>query len=294
AGAASARCSAVRTFVHAKPAEELVKARNWRGALAATEPGLAKLDPAPRRELVKWRGQIALRWSRAEVDAGRLDEGLAVVEEAASLLTADDKKHLIVALYDTRAKAVAKTGAWSDAADLYARALNLYPNDDLLKNNVGWLAQEWQKAAYAKGGTAEVAAVQARPPAKCPGVATAGTSGRDQIRRTVSDQVRSRDYAKALETLKSAGTLLAEADRTELNELIYDRWAKERVAAKDWAGAADIYARGLTEAGASSLLRHNVVYLAQEWARAAFAQGGGEGVIDVARQVIAKFPNVPE
>jgi tetratricopeptide (TPR) repeat protein len=94
--------------------------------------------------------------------------------------------------------------------------------------------------------------------------------------------------------MKGAGTLLAEPDRTELVELIYDKWAKERVAAKDWAGAADVYAKGLAEAASSSLLRHNVVYLAQEWSRAAFAQGGVEGVIDVARQVIAKFPNVPE
>lgn len=365
----------LQAFVYIKRAEELVKARDWRGALAATEPALARLDPAPRRELVKWRERIALRWSSAEIDAGRfeaaaavlaeahasrpddarlqdgvgylaqewakkastdgfarglavlaaldrqfpgldtlskartafvrrhvkglidagrLDEALATVEEAASVLSADDKKQLIVALSDIRAKALAKTAAWSDAADVYARALNLYPNDDLLKNNVRWLAQEWQKAAYARGGAAEVATVQATLAAKFPGATALGTSGRDQIRRTVGDQVRSRDYAKALETLKGAGILLAESDRTELNELIYDKWAKERMAAKDWAGAADVYAKGLAEAGSSSLLRHNVVYLAQEWARAAVGQGGVEGVLDVARQVMAMFPNVPE
>src|SRR5262249_43072692 len=92
--------------------------------------------------------------------------------------------------------------------------------------------------------------------------------------------------------MKSAGTLLTPTDLTELNELIYDNWAKERVAAKDWAGAADIYAKGLGAAGSSSLLHHNVVYLAQEWA--AFAQRGVDGVIEVARQAVTKFPNVPD
>jgi hypothetical protein len=62
--------------------------------------------------------------------------------------------------------------------------LSLHPNDDLLKNNVRWLAQEWQKAAYAKGGATEVASVQATLAAKFPGMTALGSSGRDQIRRT--------------------------------------------------------------------------------------------------------------
>ncbi|MGH8432030.1 MAG: hypothetical protein ACREUF_16665, partial [Solimonas sp.] len=195
---------------------------------------------------------------------------------------------------DTKAKTLAKAGSWNDAADLYARALTLYPADDLLKNNIAVLAQEWQKAAYAKGGATEVSAVQAILASKVPGVSTLGNSGRDQIRRTVNEQVRSRDFAKALETLKSASSLLAPADMTQLNELVYDNWAKERAAAKDWAAAADIYATGLAAAGPTDLLRNNITYLAQEWARAAFASGGIDATIQVAQQAMAKFPGVPD
>jgi len=39
-----------------------------------------------------------------------------------------------------------KAGAWDEAAGIYAHALELYPGNALLKNNVAYLAQEWQKA----------------------------------------------------------------------------------------------------------------------------------------------------
>lgn len=365
---------ALQAWVYIKPAEELVKARNWQAAFAATEAGLAKLDAAPRQEVVRWRDSLHLRWANAEIDggrfeaaasvlasalaakpddrrlrvtvgylaqewakkasgesfskglavlaaldgqfptiaelkgvrtayvwrqvqalvaAGRVDESLASIDQAGDLLKdQDEKQRLVVFVYDTRAKALMKAGAWDEAADVYARGLKQYPADSHLKNNVTWLAQEWQKAAYAKGGAAEVATVTATLAAMFPDLAALGDSGRNQIRRTISDQVRAGDFNKALETLKNASAQLAAADVTAMNELIYDNWAKQRMAAKDWPGAADVYVAGLAVAGQSALLRNNVIYLAQEWTRAAFASGGIDAVIQTARQVAAKFPGV--
>jgi tetratricopeptide (TPR) repeat protein len=362
----------MQAWVYIKPGEDLVKARSWQAALAATELGLAKLDPAPRQELVKWRDGLFLRWANAEIDAGRYeaaatalanglaarpddkrllrtvgylgqewakkadglskglavfatldrqfpgvtalnearltyiwrqvkalveagraDDALAAVEEAtAPLKSGNEKRELTVFVIDTRAKALMKAGAWEDAADLYVRGLKLFPDDAHLGNNVAWMAQEWQKAAYAKGGAPEVARVAATLAAKFPGLAALRESGTNQIRRAVNEQVKAGEFSKALETLKSAGAQLPAADVKALHELIYDNWAKQRIKARDWPGAADIYAAGLAAAGPSDLLRTNVVYLAQEWARASFAGGGVDAVIEVARQVRAKFPDV--
>ncbi|HJQ60562.1 MAG TPA: hypothetical protein VJ890_26900, partial [Vineibacter sp.] len=366
----------MQAWVYIKPGEALVKARQWQAAFAATEAGMAKLDAAPRQELAKWRDDLFLRWTNAEIGDGRFeaaaavltqglaarpddkrlrqtvgylaqewakkegangfDRGLAVfaaldrqfpgnagigearlsyiwrqvktlveagdveaslaaVDAAGAALTdAKQRRELIVFVFDTRAKALIKQGAWSEAADLYVRALKLVPDDPHLKNNVAYLAQEWQKAAYAKGGATEVAAVSAELAAKFPDLPKVGDSGSTQIRRTIGEHVRAGQFDKALETLKTAGTQLTPADTQASHELIHDNWAKQRMAAKDWPGAADVYAAGIAAAPNSNLLRNNAVYLAQEWARAEFARGGIEAVIEVARQAAAKFPGLPK
>jgi tetratricopeptide (TPR) repeat protein len=46
-------------------------------------------------------------------------------------------------------------------------------------------------------------------------------------------------------------------------------------------------------AGPSNQLQNNVVYLAQEWARAAYANGDVEAMFQTARQVVALFPGLP-
>jgi tetratricopeptide (TPR) repeat protein len=93
--------------------------------------------------------------------------------------------------------------------------------------------------------------------------------------------------------LKDASSQLATSDVKALNELIYDNWGTQKIAAKDWQGAAQIYAAGLAVTGPSEHLHNNVVYLAQEWARASFANGGIEATIQMSRQIDAVFPELP-
>jgi tetratricopeptide (TPR) repeat protein len=236
-----------------------------------------------------WRQVSAL------ADAGRIDDGLAALEEAGDLVkSAEEKSRLSAYIFDTGAKAHIKNNAWDDAADLYARGLKQIPDSDLLKNNVAYMAQEWQKAAYAKGGTSEVAAVATKLVAKFPGIAAISESGRNQIQRTVSEYVDADNFDKAFAALKDATPLLTPPDIKSLNELIYDNWAKKLFKAKNWEGAADVYAAGLAAVDSSDLLAHNAVYLAQEWARSALADGGIEAMIPVARQAMAKFPKLPD
>ncbi|MGH8432236.1 MAG: hypothetical protein ACREUF_17720, partial [Solimonas sp.] len=121
----------LQAWIYIKPGEELAKARNWRGALAATEAGLSKLDPAPREGLVKWRDDIALRWNSSEIGAGRFEAAAAVLTEA----------------------------------------LSSKPGDARLADAVAYLAQEWAKKASADSfpkGLAVLATLDRQFPAVAP------------------------------------------------------------------------------------------------------------------------------
>src|SRR5262249_50009051 len=150
----------------------------------------------------------------------------------------------------------------------------------------------WQKAAYASGGLPEMNAVSATLAARFPDIAAIKGGSSQQIHQTISEYIRASNFDKALEFLKAATPQLSAADLKSMNELIYDNWAKRRMEAKDWPGAADIYFEGLAAAGSSDLLRNNAVYLVQEWAKAGFASGGVDGVIPIARLAATKFPNL--
>jgi tetratricopeptide (TPR) repeat protein len=125
-----------------------------------------------------------------------------------------------------------------------------------------------------------------------PGMGDLGKSGGDQIIRIVNDHVRAERFDAALTVLNEAGPQLTDKDRTSLNELIYDNWAKLKISAGDWQGAAGIYQTALKAAAGSSLLEGNVAYLVQEWSRAAFAKGGVKALLPIAREAAAMFPGL--
>jgi tetratricopeptide (TPR) repeat protein len=183
---------------------------------------------------------------------------------------------------------------WQAAADIYAAGLATASASSLLQNNVGYLAQEWQSAVYAAGGAQEIAAISARLAKQFPGIPGVAESGRNQIQRAISEQLKGKNFEKALTIVKSASSLLPASDLTAFNEHIYDGWAYEKMAAKDWQAAADLYAAGLAAAGPTTHLQNNVAYFAQEWAQAALAKGGTDAILPVARHIGEKFSDVPD
>ena len=277
-------------------------AQEWaKKAAAQGHPqGLAALTEMERRfpgndtldDVVKsfvWRHVTAL------ADAGRIDDGLAAIDEAGRLLKDEAAKSELGAyLFDKGGKTRMAAKSWEEAADVYARGLTRFPDSSLLRTNIAYLAQEWQKAAYAKGGASAVAEVTSKLAAAFPGIAELAQSGGDQIARTVSDHVRAAKFDEALAVLNGAATHLSAEQRNSLGELVYDNWAKRKIAAGDWQGAATLYATGLAAIGSSSLLENNTAYMFQEWTRSAFAKGGVNAVIPVAHEATAKFPGLPD
>ena len=253
--------------------------------LAAKFPNIPAIAESGRNQIRGTVGEL--------VRIGNFGKALAVLKDATTQLTASDVKNLNELIYDHWATQKIAAKDWPGAAEIYATGLAVTGPSDHLQNNIAYLAQEWQKAAYEKGGTPEVAAVTTKLAAKFPSIGAIAESGRNQIRVMVGELARAGNFGKAQAVLKDASSQLPPSDVKALNELIYDSWANHKIAAKDWHGAAEIYAAGLAITGPSERLHNNVVYLGQEWARAAFASGGIDATMAMARQTAELFPGLP-
>lgn len=312
-----------------------VRARRFESAAVALERGLASSDPHPGlaqnagylaqewaraaaaekgpaaalaqlRELVKRfagnvhvteaAGQHVRRTVRALADAGNRGEALAALEEGQDLLpTAPDRQQVAVYVFDTSARAHMKAGEWAEAAEVYAEALARFPEESLLVQNIAYLAQEWSKAAYAGGGPAEAERVARVLAEKFPGVKGAAESGANQLRRTVSELVRSGRHEEALRALEGGAALLAgDPQAADLHVFVFDSWAKARMEAGAWAEAAEVYVQALARFPAQRQLRGNAGYLAQEWARTLQGKGDATGALAALRTMSSRFPGVED
>lgn len=245
--------AARQAWVFLKGAERHADAGRWAEALAAAEPGLVRLAGAPRDEVLQWRANLWLRWFGAELGARRFEEAAVVLE----------------------------------------RGLAALPGHAGLVQNAGYLAQEWARAVEAaEGGDAAARRLRALRE-RFAGNAEVVEAGANHVRRSVYAAADARRYPQALEALEASQDLLPdEAARRRAGVYVFDHWAKERMAAGAWAEAADVYARARGRWPDEGLLAQNVAYLAQEWNKAAYKEGGAEAVARVTELLKAKFPGV--
>ncbi len=234
------------------------------------------------------------RTARALAEKGRHEEALAAIAAGKDLFAdAEAVRDARVFVWDGWAKDLMKREAWAEAADVYVRALEDAPGQSLLVNNVGFLAQEWTKAAYAKGGDAETAKVGEALKAKFPQVPAVAGANKNQVRRVVNDLVREGKFEEALAALDGGASALGD-DAREVSFFVHDAWARKAFEAGDGAKAADVYAKALQRFPDDGRITGNVAYLAQEWAKAAQASGGPEKAAEALRTVQAKFPALDE
>lgn len=223
-------------------------------------------------------------------DADKPEEALAAIQAGRDLVA--DAQETEVYIYDTWAKRHAKAGEWEKAADVYAKAMALYPKDGLLSNNVAWLAQEWTKAAYEKGGADAAAEVAKAMAAKFPGLEAASKTGGDQLRRAARDLVEQGKYDEALAAVeKGKGLLQGEEEVEELCLYVYGTWARTRMKAGEWEKAAEVDEKALGRFPKSSRVREAIAYLTQEWSEDA-AKSGKAG--EVLRGMLKRFPGLEE
>ncbi len=242
-----------QAWVFLKAAEKHADAADWERALAAAEPGLARLTGAPQSEVLDWRTNLYLRWFQHELQAQRFEQAATALE----------------------------------------RGLAVVPAEPRLVRNAGYLAQEWARALSARGGPdaalERLRALRLRF-AENQEVAEAAAN---HARREATQAADAGRFEEALALLASAVDLLPDAKAREQTEVyVFDTWAKARLAAVAWAEAADVYVRALARFPENGLLKQNVAFLAQEWSKAAYKAGGAAEAARVTEALKQRFPGI--
>jgi tetratricopeptide (TPR) repeat protein len=149
------------SWVFLRASEARVKAGEWEKALAAVEPGLAKLDGEQREEIKKWRAGLRLRWAEAERKAGRYEQAVTVLAENRTDPSAANNL-----AYNVQEWARAEYGKGSEAEEKKAKdvlqsQIKKYADvpamKDLGKNHVYWVAEKSRKAGKPDEALAAIA-----------------------------------------------------------------------------------------------------------------------------------------
>lgn len=278
-------------------------AQEWARALSAAEgPDQAlerlrtlQLRFAGNPEVAEAGANHVRREATQAADAGRFEWALALLASAGDLLPdAKAREQTGVYVFDIWAKARMAAAAWAEAADVYARARERYPENGLIKQNIAFLAQEWSKAAYKAGGAAEAARATEALKQRFPGLEFAGKSSANELRRVVNELVETQQYEQALKALEEGRTLLeGEGEPDALWIFVYDRWAKGEWQAGRIEQAVEAYAAGLTRLPKNERLENNLGYLAQEWSKKVAAEAPLPA-IEFLRGLRARFPGVDD
>jgi len=223
---------------------------------------------------------------------GKDEEALAVIESAGDLLPAGkDRDGLTVNVFDLWAKRQMDAKAWPEAAKVYARALQRFPDDRLLRQNTAYLAQEWTRAAYAHGGADEVTGVQAQLKQLFPDVDRVAGSSANELKRQVNDLLRAGKHAEAIDAIDRGETLLVKPEEAaDLYASAYDAWARAEMTAGRWEQAADVYGKGLEKVPGNRTLTNNAGWMTQEWAR---QSADPTAALDALRAMRTRFPDLP-
>ncbi len=242
----------MRAWVFIREGEERIKAGNWQGALQLVEPGLARLDAAPREELAKWADSLHARWAESEMRKGNFAGALGLVSKRLSEQPQDRRlaNHLAY-LVQEQLKHVARDG--TDAADRMIPDLlvrfSQYP--DVKKVAAAHLQRRVQKLT---------------------------DEGKYELALAAAERV-----ADLIGDAKLA------ADTTAM---AYHRWGRQLAGAKQWDQALGVYEKALPKLADKGSAENNIRYYVQEWAKEVHARQGLEATRELLRQQLTRFAHV--
>ena len=238
--------------------EDLVKAKQWEQAMAAVEPGFAKLEGRPRDELRDWRNGVYLRWSSAEMDARN----------------------------------------FARAAEILEQGMKAVPDDKRLANNLAYTVQQWVKDVNAKSGEVEAQKTMLVLLDKFATAPDIKEIAKNHVRRVVMDLRDKQKYEEALASIDRHKDLLARLDdKDEAQEMaatVFDAWAERHMKAKEWEQALAVYEQAQKRLPGNSHVRQNLVYAVQEWGKDAYARQGDEAAQTAMLAMLTRFADVPE
>ena len=246
---------AMQAWVFIAPAEKLVEHSKWEEALAVAEAGLKKIDPASRGNLQQWRADLFARWSGRELDQDRFEE----------------------------------------AARVLRNGLQTFPEDERLRNNLGYVAQQWAWETYQRDGLAAARSVLLGLLKDHTGVSHVRDAADNFARRVVIDLVGRGVYAKALAAVDQIGPLLADqGESQQLRRAVFDAHAQVFRTNQEREQALNVYREALEIQSDDESLLNNYLATWEACGDSFMAQKAWAEAVEVYAQAMDEQPGQRE
>jgi tetratricopeptide (TPR) repeat protein len=282
--------------------------QRWMGEVAAKEGEQAAvqllLAQARRFPAAESLGDVAIshvaKTLRGLRDAGKFDEALAVLDRNQTLLqklcpkkASDQSKDMATAIYDSWAKRHIAAKEWSAAADIYAKALERFPRDYHLSNNLVYVVQEWVKDATAQDGSDAARRILGAQVQRFPDIRGVKDLALSHLKRETKKCKDEGKFEDALALLTRHQEHMADPkDARHLRHGVYDSWADSLMKKnpKDWSGATSVYDRALKESPDDSSLQSSAIRIWGQWAQAQSDAKDWAGAIKTYEEALRRFP----
>jgi tetratricopeptide (TPR) repeat protein len=243
-------------------------AQEWTRA-AASESGADGVATAmneltalfPNDEDVAGMGLRTLRRMVADlVEANEFAGAEQTIRDASSFLSQEQAGSLIITLQSRVAAKAIDDGDWPTALRAYAEGLQIAPDSRDLSRNVPYVFQEWSRQALKDGGVALLISKIDAMQEIFPGSKSLPDVLEAVLGREVVNRIGDGDPQAALDLIGGVEGSMPQDVVANLKVLAYDRWAKGKMDAGEWAEAIRIYDQGLLEVPESGLLDNNRSY----------------------------------
>ncbi len=241
----------MQAWVFTQPGEKRIKNKDWDGALKLVDIALASIDEAAKGEIKKWQTGIYLRWSNAALK----------------------KKNFALAI------------------DILERGSKLKKKDYRIKNNLGYVTQEWIGQVHKEKGTDAsrkliTALIQRFP--KLSSVKKAGPRLSDIAARKA---IKKGNFKGAI-AMYGVAIKQYPGDRMlkQNQRAIWDQWARSSKKKRDWKTVISIYEQAMIDDPKVSRFKQNIVYFVQEWSKDVAKEKGAVAAEKLISSYAARFP----
>lgn len=134
-----------QAYLFLNPAMKLTQDQKWNEAIALVDAGSKKVDAKAKKKLNEARIGFFLNWGIEEQNAGRFEEALSILRQAAA--EANDKRILNnrIATYDAWARTFMDKGEWKRAIEIYEKGMKELPGDKHLSHNLVYCREQMKK-----------------------------------------------------------------------------------------------------------------------------------------------------
>ena len=226
------------------------------------------------------------------MDMKEWEQAIAVYARGLKVLPDDGHiRNNLLATWDVWGGTHRKAGDWSEAADVYAKALDSGIANSTFARKVGYCVRELAlstlKSDGADAAEKQIAAWQKKRP-KVNEVVKASLA---YVQTLVQQHQKDGEHEMALSAVDRCRKLVDESAHQRLVRFVCDGWARTYTEKKDWKQALAVYSKGSKSVPNDSHLTRNATATWNQWASARMGDKKWDEAIRIYEEALKEFPD---